>query len=118
MHINSQAGGANRQASKEEAGIYCHDNKKSLAVVDEDIIFPTTPALLEGPNVWGADIGASCDSKEIHKGMTNKHVPSNNDGVTLPDGKVKSTTMIADIKGIVCDKNGSKIDNCLIKGVK
>eukprot|EP00957_Ditylum_brightwellii_P009902 746980-Ditylum_brightwellii.AAC.1 len=89
-----------------------------LAAFDEEITFPTTLTLLEYYTVWVADTGASCDSKGSHICMTNKILPSVYDGVALSGSKVKRRTMIADIKDTVYDKNGSKVNNCLIKNVK
>eukprot|EP00957_Ditylum_brightwellii_P199310 15192370-Ditylum_brightwellii.AAC.1 len=83
-----------------------------------DMAFPATLKLLEDPNVWIADTGASCDSTAHHVGMINRRVPAANDGVMLPDGKTKSTTMIGDIKGTICSKNGAKLSPCTIRNVK
>eukprot|EP00957_Ditylum_brightwellii_P160936 12253126-Ditylum_brightwellii.AAC.1 len=44
--------------------------------------------------------------------------PHKSDGVMLPDGQVKGTSMIGDIPGVICNKNGTKMDGCKITEVK
>eukprot|EP00957_Ditylum_brightwellii_P039095 2955364-Ditylum_brightwellii.AAC.1 len=46
--------------------------------------------------------------------MSNRKIPAAHDGVTLPDGTTKGTTMIGDIKGIVCNKSEISMKEGLI----
>eukprot|EP00957_Ditylum_brightwellii_P084839 6450865-Ditylum_brightwellii.AAC.1 len=64
-----------------------------------DITFPARIELLKDPNIWVADTGTSCDSTVHHIHMVNRHVPAENNGVTLPDGNARRTAMIGDIHG-------------------
>eukprot|EP00957_Ditylum_brightwellii_P186882 14231469-Ditylum_brightwellii.AAC.1 len=64
-----------------------------------NIAFPARIELQKDPNICVADIGASCDSTEPHIHMVNRHVPAENNGVTLPDGNARRTNMICDIHG-------------------
>eukprot|EP00957_Ditylum_brightwellii_P117920 8994626-Ditylum_brightwellii.AAC.1 len=50
--------------------------------------------------------------------MVNKKVPHKSDGVTLPDGQVKDTSMIGNIPGFICNKNVTKPSGCRITKVK
>eukprot|EP00957_Ditylum_brightwellii_P078036 5931877-Ditylum_brightwellii.AAC.1 len=74
--------------------------------------------LLKDPNVWIGDTGASCDSTGSHLTMINKRMTAPNDGVTMPNNEVRKASMIADIQGIICDKNGNQLDHCKITNVK
>eukprot|EP00957_Ditylum_brightwellii_P188351 14338669-Ditylum_brightwellii.AAC.1 len=65
--------------------------------------------LLKDPNVWVGDTGASCNSTGIYMGMTSRCIHVATYGVTMPNDDVKKTTMIADIRGMICDENGVQI---------
>eukprot|EP00957_Ditylum_brightwellii_P162437 12369571-Ditylum_brightwellii.AAC.1 len=89
--------------------MYCQEVEMGLLAASE-IQFPCTAKLLEDPNMWVTDTGASCDSTGSHDSMVNRRVPKTVEGVTLPDGKTKITSMIGDIRGTLCNKYGAKLN--------
>eukprot|EP00957_Ditylum_brightwellii_P157030 11951091-Ditylum_brightwellii.AAC.1 len=97
-------------------GMYCQEVEMILAA--PEIQFPCTIKLLEDPNMWVADNRASCNNTGSYDGMVNQRVPKTVKGVALPDGQAKITTMIGNIRGTLCNKNGAKLNSWAMKNVK
>eukprot|EP00957_Ditylum_brightwellii_P095763 7296407-Ditylum_brightwellii.AAC.2 len=94
-------GSNNGGKGNDETRMYCQEVEMVLAA--PKIQFPCTVKLLEDLNVWVADTGSSCNSTGSHDDMVNMRVPKTIEGVTLPDGKTKITSMIGDIQGTLCN---------------
>eukprot|EP00957_Ditylum_brightwellii_P006410 486959-Ditylum_brightwellii.AAC.1 len=80
-----------------------------MLLMGANLIFPNTVDMLNSPDVWFTDTGASCDSTGSYADMSNRHNTKTDDGVTLVDNGVNGTTMIGDINGAVCNKNRAKM---------
>eukprot|EP00957_Ditylum_brightwellii_P212311 15367177-Ditylum_brightwellii.AAC.3 len=89
-----------------------------ILLMGVDMTFLITLDLLEDPNVWTADTGASCDSTGSLIAVHNRRVPKKDDCITLVDGGKKGTTMIGDISGTMCSKNGVTINDCKMIDIK
>eukprot|EP00957_Ditylum_brightwellii_P183701 13992198-Ditylum_brightwellii.AAC.1 len=74
--------------------------------------------LLKDPNVWIDNTKASCNSTGSYIRMVSKKVTYKSDGVTLPDGQVKGMSMIGNVPGVICNKNGTKQYGCKITEVE
>ena len=79
--------------------------------------FQTEIELLNDPDVWIGDTGATVHMSPHKGGMTNVRQGSKEDAVTMGNKQVEQATEIADIPGMVCDKNGNKLHRTILKDV-
>ena len=105
-----------KNKSKEETSMPSQDSELSLMAQDHGI--PNSISVLQDPNFWIADTGASVDSTRSSEGCVNVSTISGGSGVTGQDGHTSSIVAIADLPGMVCDKNGNQLMKVNMKGVK
>jgi hypothetical protein len=79
--------------------------------------FPTDQQILNDPNVWIGDTGAAVHMTPCKNGITNIRKGSKNDAATMGNKQVEEATLIADIPGQVCNKNGSQLNRTIMKDV-
>jgi hypothetical protein len=79
--------------------------------------FPKTQLLLNDPNVWIGDTGASVHMTPHKIGMMNLREATKNDYVTIGNGKTEAATNIGDIPGVICDMNGNTKERTIITDV-
>eukprot|EP00957_Ditylum_brightwellii_P090737 6910518-Ditylum_brightwellii.AAC.1 len=119
-HVRKGKGKRNEEDYDKEGEVnaFCQDVAPEMLLAATDIAFPARIELLKDPNIWVAVTGTSCDSMAHHIHMVNRRVSAENNGVTLPDGNVRRTNMIDNIHGVICNRNGTKLDRCKISNVK
>ena len=74
-----------------------------------------TAKLLEDPNVFIGDTGASSDTTSSDLGFRNARKASRSDSITDASGHDLSGKTVGDVSGHVCDKFGSEINYATIK---
>jgi hypothetical protein len=81
---------------------------------------PKDMKLLDDPNVWIADTGATCDSTPHAKGAVN--LPRNSVcGVKFGDGENNEANAVFDLPGLITDASGKELQSvkmCNVKHVK
>ena len=81
------------------------------------MMFPAKLGLLDDPNVWIADTGATVHSTPHKKGMVNMKNATGQDSVTMGNGVNVSASTIAEIPGTCCDKYGVELSTGRLKDV-
>jgi hypothetical protein len=77
----------------------------------EDVkTFPDSKALINDPNIWIGDTGATTHMKKSDSGMTNIRSATKSDAVTMGNKQVEATTKVGDVYGTICDKNGNEVN--------
>jgi hypothetical protein len=71
--------------------------------------FPNSLKLLEDPNIWIADMGATCDTTPHKVGANNIKKPTKEDAVTFGDGTNNTAKAIFDVSGVMTNKYGNTI---------
>jgi hypothetical protein len=78
---------------------------------------PADQQILNDPNVWIGDAGATVHMTPCKNGIANIRKGSKNDAVTVGNKQVEEATLIADIPGQVCNKNRSQLNRTTMKYV-
>jgi len=89
-------------------------------VADQSLASITIPSnfkILEMPNVWIADTGATIHNTPYEIGLSNKYATNSNNGVTVGNGTKVASKAIGDIKGIVTTKEGHQVARVILKDV-
>ena len=79
--------------------------------------FQTEIELLNDPDVWIGDTGATVHMSPHKGGIMNVRQGSKEDAVTMGNKQVEQATEVADIPGMVWDKNGNKLHPTILKDV-
>jgi hypothetical protein len=79
--------------------------------------FPKDQTFLDNPNVWIGDIGVSVHMTPHRNGMNNVKKAKGNDAITMGNGKSEDATVIGNIDGKLCDKNGNTLNDAKISDV-
>jgi hypothetical protein len=85
--------------------------------VEKPLTFPPAFAMLNDPNVFIADTGASAHSTGYSIGLFDMKSTGENEGVMNPDGTVNKTAKIAKLKGTVCSNQGAKLLDITMENV-
>jgi hypothetical protein len=80
-----------------EVSVVGHGPELLLATMS----FPNSLKLLDDPNIWIADTGATCDSTPHDDGAVNIRKPGNDDSVTFGDGAHNDAKAIFDLPGVL-----------------
>ena len=78
-------------------------------VAMSSMTFPAKLGLLDDPNVWIADTGATVHSTPHAAGMVDIKKASGMDSVTMGNGASVNATIIGNINGTICDKFGNEV---------
>jgi hypothetical protein len=70
------------------------------------MMFPTDISILTDPNEWIGDTGATTHQTCHDVGLTNKKEAKDSDVIVMGNGANKKAAKMADLPGIVCDKEG------------
>jgi hypothetical protein len=81
------------------------------------IEFPTDQKFLDNPNVWIGDTGASVHMSPHRSGMRDLQKAKSVDVITMANGSSEDATVIGNISGRVCDKNGNVLNEAKITDV-
>src|SRR5687768_13988093 len=81
-----------------------------------DSRIPNSVSVLQDPNIWIADTGASVDCTRFNVGCVNMSADGGN-GVTGQDGNTSTIVAMADLPGTLCDKNGNQVMRVNMRGV-
>jgi hypothetical protein len=79
--------------------------------------FPTDQKFLDNPNVWIGDTGASVHMSPHQSGMHDIKEAKPVDAITMANGSSEDATVIGNISGRVCDKNGNVLNDAKITDV-
>jgi hypothetical protein len=71
--------------------------------------------ILTDPNVWIADTGATIHSSPHEWRMQNKRIDDS--GITVRNDVTEKPSVTADIAGIICDKNGTRLQETVLTEV-
>ena len=80
--------------------------------------FPRTLALLNHPNVFVADSGASVDSTPHKAGLENQRPAAHGDNVTVGNGALTEAKTIGTLRGTVCTNQGERLYPAALPNVK
>jgi hypothetical protein len=100
---NKEAGGAAVDNGSKVKFLLCGFMTESLKT------FPNNQALLNDPNIWIGDTGATTHMKKSDSGMVNIWKASESDAVMMGNKQVKATTKVGDVYGTICDKYGNEV---------
>lgn len=110
-----------RQAKKEgnEASASQTDgpNIEVLVCSTDKLTFPPSMKLLEDPNVFVADSGASTHSTGHPSGLFETVQAAEGQHVMNANGKTEKTMSVGKLKGTFCDKFGNKVVDIVLDGV-
>jgi hypothetical protein len=73
--------------------------------------------LLDNPNVWIGDTGASVHMTLHRSGMHDVKKARQVDAITMGNGKSEEAAVIGNIEGRLCDKNGNVLNYAKISDV-
>jgi hypothetical protein len=90
------------------------DNVEYLLMAME---FLTNQKFLDNPNVWIGDTGASVHMSPHQGGMHDVNKAKSVDAITMANGSSEDATVIGNISGRVCDKNGNVLNDAKITDV-
>jgi hypothetical protein len=79
--------------------------------------FPGNAELLDDPNIWVADTGATVHSTPHEVGFRNTKAASPTDLVIMGSGADVGAKTIAQLPGVVCDKNGCELQEAVLDDV-
>jgi hypothetical protein len=117
-HISSNCWEKESNASKRPSG---WKSTKETGAVSADIgknqvefllcgvpkmMFPTDISILFDPNVWVGDTGATTHQTCHDIGLTNKKEAKDSDAITLGNGVNEKAAKMADLPGVICNKEG------------
>lgn len=77
--------------------------------------FPDSQKLLKHPNFWIADTGASVHISPHKIGMHN--TKKLDQRITMGNENVEKSSIVGDIKGIICDRAGNELDDARLTDV-
>jgi hypothetical protein len=100
---NNETGGAAVDNGSKVEFLLCGFTKESPKS------FPDNQALLNDPNIWIGDTGATTHMKKSDSGMVNIRKASESDAVTMGNKQVEATTKVGDVYGTICDKYGNEV---------
>ena len=86
-----------------------------VCVAASKLAFPSTSKLLQSPNVWIADTGASIHMTSHIAGM--KNVRTVSQGITMGNSHNELAGRMGDIRGRICNKFGEVMDTAVLKDV-
>jgi hypothetical protein len=105
----------------------CEDDTETGAVANEAgnkveyllmaMEFPTDQKFLDNPNVWIGNTGASVHMSPHRSGMHDVKKAKSVDAITMTNGSSEDATVIDNISGRVCDKNGNVLNDAKITDV-
>ena len=97
----------------------CKCDEVSLVKKDEEeqTTFSTNASILDDPNCFIADTGATSDSSPHDLGMVNIKPGKIEDATSDASGKMIRASKTADLHGTICDKNGQAVCKGVIKGI-
>jgi hypothetical protein len=81
------------------------------------LTFPNNPQLLNDPNVWIADSGATVHMTPYKIGMRNLRKATAEDAITMGNKRTEYATEIGDIPVRICDKEGNDVIGTTITNV-
>ena len=73
--------------------------------------------LLNDPNIFIADTGATCDSTPHGEGLIDKSNAKGGDGIIDASGNVIKANSVGTLQGMVCDKEGQDVVRVSLKDV-
>jgi len=79
--------------------------------------FPMTAELLDDPNVWIGDTGATMHMTPFADGLSNLRNANTNESVTMANKSTESATQIGNLNGTICDKYGNEVGTTTIRDV-
>jgi hypothetical protein len=79
--------------------------------------FPTDQKFLHYPNVWIGDTGASVHMAPHRSGMRDLQKAKSVGAINMANGSSEDATVIGNISGRVCDKNGNVLNEAKITDV-
>ena len=91
--------------------LLCQVTKEEMVTDD------TSQSILDDPNVWIADSGATSDSTPHAEGMIKEMKATYADAVTVGNGNTISASKVGNIPGMICDKDGKEIKSATLKDV-
>ena len=101
------------EGSNVEVLLNCMDaeqkSEERSEVAMSSMTFPAKLGLLDNPNVWIADTGATVHSTPHAAGMVDIKRASGMDSVTMANGASVKATIIGNINGTICDKFGNEV---------
>jgi hypothetical protein len=83
----------------------------------DKMTFPKVKALLEDPNIWIGDTGASTHSTSHKKGMVNLRRADSTDNIQVGNSEVNRAEYIGDVPGTLYDQYGEAQSTAMLKNV-
>ena len=91
---------------------------KSVEYMLAGIEFPTDISILEDPNVWIADSATTVHNTPYSLGMVNLKKVNEGETITMANGTSENTSMVGDMRGMMCDHNGNQVAPVRMGSVK
>jgi hypothetical protein len=101
---------ANYKKKGSETGAAAADGNRIeflLGNVDSGLTFPKIQKFLRDPNVWIADSAATVHSTPHDQGFRNLKKVSEDDAITVANGKTEGASKVGDLPGMICDQYGN-----------
>ena len=109
---------------KGETGLSATNNEESgqgstefLLMAVDKMEFTASAKILEDPNVFIGDTGASSDTSASELGFRNKRPAKTSDNIVDASGNNLTGRTVGDISGVFCDKYGNEQNNVVIQDV-
>jgi hypothetical protein len=86
--------------------------------LESEMTFPNTQAILDNPNVWIADTGATVHTSPSDKGMTEGDAATAaQNSIAVGDGTNVKASKVANVCGMMCDKCGNELHEATLQDV-
>ena len=90
-----------------EKGSAAVDTVEFVLTSSETMAVPEVQELLDDPNIWIGDSGATVHMTPHGQGLVNTRTAKQNESVTMGNKMVEKAQIIGDLHGAVCDKYGT-----------
>jgi hypothetical protein len=100
-----------------ETGVAAKETRSKVEYLLTAMEFPKNQKMLDNPNVWIGDTGASVHMTPGRGGMHHVEKAGQGDAITMGNGKSEDTAVIGNIDGRLCDKNGNVLNDEKISDV-
>jgi hypothetical protein len=100
-----------------ETGAVANETGNEVAYLLMAMEFPTDQKFLDNSNVWIGDTGASVHMSPHRGGMRDLKKARYINAIAMANGSSEDATVIGNISGRVCDKNGNVLNDAKITDV-
>jgi hypothetical protein len=114
---NKRPKGYKTQSEKGTAAVDGTDIVEYILTSKDEMAFPEVKELLDDPNIWIGDSGATVHMTPYQHGLVNTRKAKQNEAVTMGNKTVEKAQVIGDLPGTICDKHGNMKSKTVLQDV-